>query len=438
MINLWRLCFSFSKPSVNEIREQLPWDKLPGEIWSLIFQRLQLVDRLNASLACKEWNSTLKQTVQPVWMLLFSDFIRKDSDYVTYFDLSEGTLGKIISPKSVAGKETCVFGASKGWFALTKEMENNLQLLFLFDPISEIRILLPPVSTMTMHGEIKISSKDASQSVVAATFDEGKTLALCRPEDNKWTVFEGLGDKYRFSRILFCDGILYALVDTLVEEDSSLQFQTHYMKLVGGDDDDDVILKLIPSEGFLDIGPPFILGHPIEEVDLFADNCLAIPYMVESNGELLVVVKILGVSIVEDDSSTDQTDSSDETDADDLSPSLLSYFRVERFEVFKVEASDTLAVTRLSTLDDRTLFIDGVDSLSITAGENFSKNCIYFLEDGFEYNSDWRVEPIMISRESGVFHLDDGRIERSFPSLDVIKRDRNLWFFPNLKIGSLD
>ena len=143
------------------------------------------------------------------------------------------------------------------------------------------------------------------------------------------------------------------------------------------------------------------------------------PGLVESNGDLLIVVKILDVLTTEDDS--------DESDTDDLPP-LLSYFRVARFEVFKVEVSDALRVTRLSNLDDQTLFIDGQDSKSIAAGENFNKNCIYFVEDAGGYNVDgWKKN--IISRESGVFHLYDGKVERWFPSLDLKGRFLTFGFF---------
>ncbi|XWS40280.1 hypothetical protein CRYUN_Cryun18bG0127300 [Craigia yunnanensis] len=443
--SLGKSWFSFSKPPLEEIISEkenddddgeiemvhASWDKLPCDIWSLIFQRLPLVDRIHASLVCKEWRSSvLKQTLQPVWMLLFSDCLNNDCDHrLSFFDLSEGEIGKLKLHKSAAAGAS-IFGASKGWLALTKGTENNLQP-FLLDPISGIEIPLPPLSTIMPSNEkgaeifdqIEISSKDASQSVVAASFG-GKTLALCRPKDKKWTIFEGLADNYCFATVKFCDGILYAFIYTEFDE-ATFQFQTHSMKLAAGDDDD-VILQLIPPASFYEIDPPTILEHPLKEVDLFAKNWMAIAYMVESNGELLIVIKILDLLRAED--------YTEEIDINNLP--LFSYFRVARFEVLKVEASDTLSVTRLSNLDDQTLFIDGKDSHSI-ADENFSKNCIYFLEDSLSYDAfGWK--PNIISRESGVFHLDDGRIERWLPSLDIVKGFHNRWFFPNIKIGDFN
>ncbi|XVF68067.1 hypothetical protein PTKIN_Ptkin10aG0173500 [Pterospermum kingtungense] len=429
----------FSKPFIGEIRIEngdgeeetvrVPWDRLPACIWGLILQRLPLVDRVHASVVCKEWNSILKESVQPIWMLLFSDLLNKDNDdALMYLDLSEGTLGTLNFPKALADEDK-IFGASKGWLAFYNKTENNLP--YLLDPLSLTKIPLPPIPTTIVKtpkivGHIEISSKDASQSVVAATFHDGKTLALCRPKDKRWTVFEGLADKYSFADLLFCDGILYAFVDSdEFEEETSFEFQTHSMKLAGGDDR--VNLKLLPSGDFQDIRPVIFLDDPIEGGDIIEINSVGVPYMVESNGELLIVVKILDGSIFEEYDSNEEID-------DDLPPPKLSYFRVQTFEVFKVEASDTLRVTRLSNLNGRTLFIDGVNSLSLVAGENFSENCIYFLEDGFGHDAHgWK--PDMMSRESGVFHLDNGRIERWFPSSDLTKNDRVWWFSPNIKIG---
>lgn len=426
---LWKHLFSLfkTKERIDDGYkvETVRWDRLPAHIWDLIFQRLPLVDRVRASVVCKHWSSALNQTLQPVWMLLLSRYTNYD-DKLSFFDLSENTIGKLKFPSGAN-----LFGASKGWLKLQfiNIWKNNVQL-FLLDPISGVKISLPPLSNIIKSNwiaestldQFQISSKDASEFVVAVTFDQGKILAVCKPHDNtKWTLFKGLPDNYRFTTILFCEGILYAFVvnETELEEDT-FQFQTYSMKLAG----EYVILKLIPIARFLDIGPPIVLEHPIEEVDFFFKNYVPIAYMVESNGELLIVVKILEVLTVEDYVSES-----------DNPPPLFSSFRVERFQVFKVEASDhkVLHVTRLNNLDNRTLFIHGEDSLSITGGgENFSKNCIYFLEDENGHHSN------MISRESGVFHLDDGRIERLFPSLDLAKGSCNWWFFPNIKIGGFN
>ncbi|XP_007041631.2 PREDICTED: putative F-box protein At4g22660 [Theobroma cacao] len=436
---------SLSKPFVKGMCEKEPektqkvhpqWDKLPRDIWGLIFQRLLLVDRIHASLVCKQWSSALKQSPpQPIWILLPPDNINDNNDckhMISFFDLGEGAIGKLNLPKSISG--ATLIGASKGWLALTKGKKNSPQI-FLLDPISGVQIPLPPLLTIRSTSEdtnaidkIEISSRDASQCVVAACFDEGRILALCRPKDKRWIIFEGLGvaDDHRYACILFCHGILYALITT-EDDEVTFQFQTHSLKLAG---DHDVILKLIPLTMF-EISSPIFLEDPLEEVDTFGKNWAAIPYLVESNGDLLIVLKILDALITEDE---DQ----DDDDEDNVEP-IFSYCRIATFEVFKVEASDdTLWLTRLSNLDDQTLFIDGVDSLSLP-GENFSKNCIYFLEDSFGYTAEgWK--PI-ISRESGVFYLHDGRIERSLPSLDLSKLGKDfcyLWFFPNIKIGDFN
>ncbi|KAK6253958.1 hypothetical protein QUC31_015678 [Theobroma cacao] len=386
--------------------------------------RLPLVDRVHASIVCKQWSSALKQTPRPTWILLHQlDDYTKDCDHmvISYFDLGDGAIGNMNLPESTP--EGATTGASKGWLAvhMVGTTTNNLRT-FLLDPISGVQLPLPPMSTTRSASEdtnivfpnIEISSQDASKSVVAAIFGDEKILALCRPKDKRWTLFEGLdiADDYRYVSISFCDGKLYALITTETDV-ISLQIQTHSIKLTDGHH---VLLKLIPFPMFK-ISSLIFFEYPVGEAGLSDENWMVIPYLVDSNGELLLVLKILD----------DKGDHNDELQT--------PYYRVATFEVFKVEASDTLCLTRLSNLDDQALFVDGVDAISFT-GENCSRNCIYFLEDSFLY-TDQGPKPISSPR-SGVFYLNDGKIERFFPDENIAHRVFSKWFIPNIKIGGFN
>ncbi|XP_021286405.1 uncharacterized protein LOC110418105 [Herrania umbratica] len=404
-----------------------PWAELPLDIWGLIFQRLPLVDRVHASSVCKQWSSALKQTPRPTWILLHHlDDDTKDCDHmiISYFDLGDGAIGNLNLPESTP--EGATTGASKGWLAVYMEntTTNNLQT-FLLDPISGVQLPLPPMSTTRSASEdsniifpkFEISSQDASQSVVAAIFGDESLLALCRPKDKRWTLLEGLDipEDCRYVSISFCDGTLYALITT--ENDMvSLQIQTHSIKLPDGHH---VRLKVIPLPMFK-ISSLIFFEYPVGEVGLSGESWMVIPYLVNSNGELLLVLKIL-------DDKGDEGDHNDQLQT--------PYYRVVTFQVFKVEASDALCLTRLSNLDDQTLFVDGVDAVSLP-GENCSRNCIYFLEDSFVY-TDRGPKPISSPR-SGIFYLNDGKIERLFPDENIANRGFSKWFIPNIKIGGFN
>ena len=111
---------------------------------------------------------------------------------------------------------------------------------------------------------------------------------------------------------------------------------------------------------------------------------------------------------------------------------LLNYYLVARFEVSKIQTADTMCITRLSSLGNQSLFVGGGVSVAGNFNE-FDKNCIYFAED-----ADYSItnEYPLVSREAGVFYLDDGSLKRSFPSIKTEKRCFMNWFSPNIKIGA--
>ncbi|OMO92028.1 hypothetical protein COLO4_17943 [Corchorus olitorius] len=353
-VYLWKLGSSVHKilKGIYEKHKHAPAYKLTDDIWDLIFRRLPLVDRINAGAVSKQWFSITSKIPanQPVWILLPPD---KDlgPGQISFFDLCDGTFGKLKLPDGCHPLGTC-----KGWFATisfgTNWKSNNIQL---FDPVSRIQIPLPPLSTITeqipswedtdfLTSAVDMSSEDASESVVAACFAQNKILALCRPKDKRWTVFTGLGidnlvhERYRYTIMKFCDGILYALIAP-GNEDDTLQFQTYSMKLPG-DDHSDVVLRLINLSWFITNHHPVLLELPrIQEQE--GDDVLVLRNasinfgLVESNGEILIVDKIEDAIMKMPEHDDDEVVDDDHED-EPVDP----YFRISRFEVSKLQASD--------------------------------------------------------------------------------------------------
>ncbi|KAH1064392.1 hypothetical protein J1N35_029379 [Gossypium stocksii] len=340
-----------------------------------------------------------------------------------------GKVRKLDLPRSAQGG--WFFGCSKGWlFLATGTNADNLRI-FLFDPISRAQIPLPPLSTISSFEEnftarrkfhcqtlwksgsnpaaciisgVEVSSSDASQCIVATTFyDNNKILALCEPQDERWIIVEGLlPDGYFFRNLSFFDGELYACIlceDREINNNQAPNIQTHFITL----ENHRVNLKLISSTA-----PPTYLFFAAvdDERILYHKDCSRWPYLVEANGQLLVVTKICdtistwdyhddnnddddsdddddeaggnddndydGVSDNDDDGCSDHSadnnddggdndnndDGGNNDDDDNYVTSLLMYFQVATFQIAKIQttADDTLHMTGLTDLGNQHYF----------------------------------------------------------------------------------
>ncbi|KAK4848806.1 hypothetical protein QYF36_017595 [Acer negundo] len=212
-------------------------------------------------------------------------------------------------------------------------------------------------------------------------------------------------------------------------------------------------------------------GGVNQKEEWIVKNVAFVSYLVESNGELLIVHRIksvigstihpnnpssdlLDLMIMEDVETVaklkrvkdgednyydtnDQNDDEDhiheddqeEEDHDDDNMIDFKYFETSKFEVFKIDDpsannNNNMSVTRLNRPGDRMLFVSKLGSVSVKAPEfnEMKENYISFVEDEEQGNYH-----IGISRESRIFYLEDERIERCFPSMNHMS-----WFAPNL------
>ncbi|KAK9012734.1 hypothetical protein V6N11_040771 [Hibiscus sabdariffa] len=412
-----------------------PWDQLHISISGLIFERLDLEDRIRFNLVCKQWSKNTKQTPQPLWLMLPYE---PNNKYLNFFDMCDGKVRKLNLPESVQGGWFC--GCSKGWLFLALGTTlDNLQS-FLFDPITRVQIPLPPLSTISINfeecfsncrsewnlaaciiKEVEPSSSDVSQCIVAATLsDKDKTLALCRPGDERWTIVKGLlVEGYFYGSIIFFDGELYASIANLKEEYDNNQAPLQIHSIMIGSQR--VNLKLIYST----FPPPFLFyAQEADETLLYHKDCIRFSWMVESNGQLLMVTQTwdaitTGIAIQEEEEEEDQ--------------SPLEYNQAATFQVFKIQKTtqDTVCITSLADLGNQSLFL-GVGSCVARENLNqFHKNCIYFLQV-FDYRDRGDKICPYVCREAGVYHLDDGSIKRCFPSIQTKISSFMHWFSPNI------
>ncbi|TYH18830.1 hypothetical protein ES288_A05G304800v1 [Gossypium darwinii] len=445
--NLLRGCCSFSKTrpllksSTSKMTVHAPWNQLPNDIWSSIFERLGLEDRLRFDLVCKQWRSNIKRTPQLLWLMLPYD---RNSQYLSFFDMCEGKIRKFNLPGSAQGG--WFSGCSKGWLFLVTGMDVDDLRIFLFDPISRSQIPLPPLSTISSFKDsftarhpgwnpaaciingVEISSSDASQCIVVIKFSiNNRILALCRPQDERWTIVEGLlGDEYYYGNFSFFDGELYACILSSDKENNNQDpcFQTHSI-ILGSQR---VNLKLISSTP-----PPtnLIFAADADESILYYKDSFRWPYLVESNGQLLVVTQVYDRIMDLDDSDSDSDSDNDNDDGDRTS--LFMYFQAATFQVKKIQTiDDTLHTAVLTDVGNQSLFVGAGDCLAVKNCDKLYKNCIYFLHD-MDYSLHKQDYPL-ISREAGVYYLEDGSIQRCLPSIKTQNHCLYMfWFSPNIK-----
>ncbi|KAK8673776.1 hypothetical protein V6N13_112088 [Hibiscus sabdariffa] len=412
-----------------------PWDQLQIEISGLIFERLDLEDRIRFNLVCKQWSKNTKQTPQPLWLMLPYE---PNNKYLNFFDMCDGKVRKWSLPESVQGGWFC--GCSKGWLFLALGTTlANLQI-FLFDPITRVQIPLPPLSTISnfedcfttcpfewnrnpaayIIDEVEPSSSDVSQCIVAAKLsDKDETLVLCRPGDERWTIVKGLlVEGYIYGSIIFFDGELYASIVNLKEEYDNNQAPLQIHSIMIGSQR--VNLKLVYSS----TSPPPFLCYAQEKLlclkDLYRTSCL-----VESNGQLLMV--------------TQTWDAIEEEQEEEDEEGPLGYIQASTFQVFKIQKTtqDTVCITRLTHLDKQSLFLGTGGCVARENLNQFHKNCIYFLQV-FDYRAQSDKTRPYVCREAGVYHLDDGSIKRCFPSIPTKGCSFMHWFSPNINLFSLN
>ncbi|XVF45675.1 hypothetical protein PTKIN_Ptkin02bG0226300 [Pterospermum kingtungense] len=414
------------------------WKEVPSEIMEIIVQRLSVSDRIRMSTVSKYWGAIASQkhiptTPQFPWLTLPHDDHRNNKE-LSFYDMSAGKVQKLKLPKRLQGTVCC--GSSKGWLIMADDASyrnflfpssKNESDIFLFNPISREVHQLPPLTTIPGYQQflkekihniscfvkkIELSSANVSECVVAGVFKSCcfpmAEVAICRPGNKQWSIFTGKteDDNFAFSNFLICKSTLYLLAMVEHVENYNLDLGAGF----------EMNIKIIP-------------GSYIEEGDqdeVMADDFVLLSegafrlYLVEStSNEILLIKRVYDLFI-------ERINEDDDHIEDDH---ILDYNKTSSFYVFKMDPS-TSEWHRLDNIDDQVFFISFGGSASVSAKdfEGVRGNCIYFAED-YDYCGD---NPCPISRDCGVFYLEDGRIERPFPSVSLPLRSRMCWFTPIL------
>ncbi|CAK9167774.1 unnamed protein product [Ilex paraguariensis] len=326
------------------------------------------------------------------------------------------------------------FGSSHGWVMVLDERADP----YLLNPFSYARIRLPPKETfphilgvskgydnqhfivdywyegLVVRRQLSIKelqcglvikgvlSSDPSRNMnsykVIVIYGYESKLAFFNYRDSSWTDLDGNHGPY--SDIMWHNNQLFALSDK-----GSIEVW---------DFENPRSMKTMVIQ-------PFFPGKSWRSTEgLYSSRC----YLVESSGELLLVVRYVGefvghdgVPVYEADLLTDE----------DTHP-LVCPYRTLQFHVYKLSFIKNKWV-EVDGLEDRALFVGGNHSMSISALDfpECKKNSIYFTDDYLErINEDY----LYGGHDLGVFSLEDSSVEPFYPCDSERIEPPPIWLVP--------
>ncbi|KAI9186598.1 hypothetical protein LWI28_018925 [Acer negundo] len=250
---------------------QVQWSDLPVEILSIIFQKLKdPCDVYRCGLVCVSWKSVVT-TILPPFLLLsnvggFSDDMTSfhfeaslNKQSCSLFNTQTNETHEIFLPEV----EKCWFsGSSFGWLiTICLEPPHEVHLL---NPLTRDRIQLPAARQLRLRSDLRVitSASPLNPTCLVLAIDHLKgALAFCRPGDKSWTLFEDFS--HRLDDVIHYKGEFYAV--------NSLG---HLFHLHCNTPAAQKVLHLCPVE--------FLQDEPLHR-----------NYLVELDGELLLVVRYM-------------------------------------------------------------------------------------------------------------------------------------------------
>ncbi|KAL6182596.1 hypothetical protein ACLB2K_044015 [Fragaria x ananassa] len=348
---------------------------LPRELWEKIYERLPTTDRIRFASVSNNWLSiaTTKPPPPPVldpWLMF-----RGANEF---WSLSQNRFYRFdnINPTK---KKHEILGASDGWLLITEHPGPEVttqKSLILVNPISNAKILLPPIEYTQIQDMKKLVVVTLGDSVVPArvyirTRMNYLYLDACIRYNRTWInhpMAIGYSDD-----VLVYDGKLYNLTVRRSKTSSTIVINVRSLNDAGGEHTYNVV-EHKGFSGFLEA------------------------YLVQSCGDLLLVKR----------------------------------FHQRKFEVFKLVLVDEESLARCVELESleqgQALFWgrDGCVSVPVGKFSSFEENHIYF-----------SVKRLDQSYEIGAYSLKDNSIGKSFKEKHNVPQQslqqESAWFFPKIK-----
>ncbi|XP_004296011.1 PREDICTED: putative F-box protein At4g22660 [Fragaria vesca subsp. vesca] len=198
------------------------WSELRLELLELILKRLALVDMARFKLVSKSWYAAAKSYIsspvtykplvpQAPWLLLPRR--RSDGDDGRFFSLSEKKVYIFRNLFEGFGDHE-LLGSSHGWLVM---WDSNLLRIHLFNPISRVRILLPPLGFQGILSAFLSSDPSCNSTfyvVVVYTEKEDTRIAFHKHSDDQnntatWTDLDSVDGG--FGEIFFHHSLLLGM-----------------------------------------------------------------------------------------------------------------------------------------------------------------------------------------------------------------------------------
>ncbi|XP_015162726.1 uncharacterized protein [Solanum tuberosum] len=428
------------------------------DIMDMILKRVGIGDYVRMTLVCKSWRSMLAHLkpshhLTAPWLLQIKDCVYNDHIGFNFYSLCEGRFYSFKLPTHILNKYpkvshgvTFCCATSNGWLVLVAGPDHNPDM-FLFDPISEIDVRLPPLTTIPFsstyieeHCRIACMiytvyvfsiSDDPTRNLITVTvfgdvLNDEEILAFCncdigvKEEERSWKIFDADGaiSGYNTESMLFHDGVLYILISNKDYDDFNNFKSSQDDKRIGDEINHVIILKTDCCEvkmKIIDIVKHNTAPHirPCDnKLRFIAYSGLRYVYLAKSiTGELLIIWN-----------NTDPL--SEHEDDYELHIYHTSKLTIERYQGISKTSKDFESIT---SLDDQALFVSpNSNSFSIPARSDRNgcqANCIYFTMDGIDA---LYKKSLTLYRQSGIYLMQEERIKRPFPNPP-------LWFQPQLR-----
>ncbi|XP_043687986.1 putative F-box protein At4g22170 [Telopea speciosissima] len=370
----------------NENEMYRPWSNLPDLLIHMIYDRLDLKEKIRFASVCVNWGSAAPkfpigspQKLIP-WLLFPHDSL---TETVSFFNLPENMIYHVRIPK--VNMHLCR-GSSEGWLFLFADVRDDQ--CFLLNPFTKNLIRLPPLGTKPRRSVLKMilsSNPDTSEDWKVIVQLTSSGLLFCESGDMSWSI--GLPQNrsdFDYENIIFCDGKVYGYglsTPSLWVFDLKTQQQT-----------------------FKSCRKPNHLSHNL------------ISYLVESNGEIFLVARFL-------------------KNCDQSEEAANYHYRTFKFELYKLMKENDgygyengrvrqyeYGWVRQSNLGaDQALFLSKTGSKFVSTIENprVHSNSIYFTNDLHP-----RTAKVC---DTGVCHVEDGQIEPFLPFNSISVKFPSAW-----------